>query len=211
MKVISVNVGQPREWRWNGKSRITSIDKKPVSGLVRVEKLHLAGDNQANLTVHGGPFKAVYGYASENYTWWREQVPQVEFAYGSLGENLTTEGLTEETICIGDQLRIGSVILSVTQPRMPCSNLQFRFQRADMVERFINSGRHGFYFSVIQEGELEAGSPIEFVKRDENRISIADAVAVYYRRGSADLAERVAKVEALAPQFRAGLAKRAGA
>jgi MOSC domain-containing protein YiiM len=153
----------------------------------------------------------VYGYPSEYYSFWRNHLPEVEFPFGSIGENLTTEGLLDDNAFIGDHLQIGTAVLAIAQPRMPCSNLQFRFQLSDFIEQFVSARRHGFYLSVVQEGELESGQAMQFVHRDPERISIADVVSVYYRRAEPELAERVMSLESLAPQFKSSLAKRASA
>jgi len=133
MKLLSVNVGLPREIEWKGKIVRTSIFKAPVLGRVRVAKLNLEGDQQSDLTVHGGVDKAAYAYPSEHYPFWREQLPGMKLPWGVFGENFTTEGLLEETFHIGDRLRIGSAEFMVTQPRMPCFKLGIRFNRSDMV------------------------------------------------------------------------------
>ena len=145
MKLLSVNVGLPREIEWKGKIVRTSIFKAPVPGRIRVAKLNVEGDQQSDLTVHGGIDKAVYAYPSEHYAFWRHELPGVELPSGVFGENFTTEGLLEETLHIGDRLRIGSSEFVVTQPRMPCFKLGIRFNRPDMVKRFLQSGRTGFY------------------------------------------------------------------
>jgi MOSC domain-containing protein YiiM len=212
MKLVSVNVGQIREVHWNGHTLKSAILKEPVTGPVAVRGVNLEGDTQQNRKVHGGPYKAVYGYASEYYEYWKRELPQVSFPWGAFGENLTTEGLTDETLNIGDHLRIGSVVLQVVQPRMPCSKLQFRFQREDIIGRFIEGRRHGFYFSIVEEGSLKVGDPIEFVHRDPHRVSIADITAAFYRfNEEPELLERIGKVEALAPGMKSQLVRRAHA
>ena len=147
MKLLSVSVGLPREIEWKDKIVRTSIFKAPVSGPVRVAKLNVDGDQQSDLTVHGGIDKAVYVYPSEHYPFWREQFPDMELPWAVFGENFTTEGLLEDTR-IGDRFRIGSAEFVVTQPRMPCFKLGIRFKRPDMVKRFLESGRTGFYLAV---------------------------------------------------------------
>ncbi len=211
MKIISVNVGQAQEWHWKGKSATTAVSKTSVQGHVHIGQLKVDGDQQVNLEAHGGPYKAVYGYASEAYGQWRAQLPGVEIPYGSLGENLTTEGLNDQNAFIGDHLRVGTALLAVAQPRIPCFKLQFRFQREDMIVRFLEIGQHGFYFAVIEEGDIVAGSPIELVHREPHGISIADVVSAYYRRADPELVERVCQLESLAPQFRAKLMMKAHA
>ena len=210
MKVVSVNVGMPREVVWKGSTVRTAIFKEPVDGPVMIRELNLDGDEQADLTVHGGTHKAVYGYPAEHYEYWRRELPDVEFSWGKFGENLTTEGLLEDTLYIGDRLRVGSAILMVTQPRMPCYKLAVRFERDDMIKRFLRSGRSGFYFSVIETGEVRAGSEIEILSRDPNRVSVADIPRLYLgQTRDADLLERATKVSALPESWKAELLLRA--
>ena len=152
---------------------------------------NLDGDRQSDLTVHGGPYKAVYCYPSEHYAHWKRELPDMDLPWGMFGENLTTEGLAEDAVSIGDQFRVGSAVLQVTQPRMPCFKLGIRFGRADMVKRFWISGRSGIYFSVAEEGDVAAGDPIERIARDPQDVSVAAVVRLY--RGdetSADLLQR---------------------
>src|SRR6516225_7231283 len=172
MRIVSVNVGLPREVVWKGINVRTAIFKQPVAGAVAIREPNLAGDRQADLTVHGGSGKAVYAYPAEHYEYWRKQLSDASFSWGVFGENLTTEGLREDTLCIGDLLRVGSAVLRVTQPRMPCYKLQLRFNRDDMIKRFLVSGRTGFYFSVIDPGEVGTGSKLEIMDRDPNRVTI---------------------------------------
>ena len=159
MRVIAVSVGLPREVMWQGRAVQTSIFKTPVSGRVRVGRLNLDGDRQSDLTVHGGADKAVYVYPSEHYAFWREQLGD-DLPWGSFGENLTTEGLDEKSIHIGDRFDIGSASFVVTQPRLPCYKLALRFDRLDIIRLFFESGRLGFYLSVSKEGEIGAGDAI---------------------------------------------------
>src|SRR5215470_8506847 len=137
MKIVSVNVGLPREVVWKGISVQTAIFKEPVAGTVVIRELNLAGDQQADPTVHGGSAKAVYAYPAEHYGYWRKKLPEVSFSWGKFGENLTTAGLTEAALCIGDRLRIGTAVLMVTQPRMPCYKLALRFDRDDIIKSFL--------------------------------------------------------------------------
>ncbi len=177
MRVLSVNVGQPRRVEWRGLHK-TSIFKSPVEGPIEVKTLNLAGDKQADLKVHGGPRKAVYVYPHEHYAYWRQLMPDYHFTPGNFGENLTVEGLTEDMVCINDRLRIGSAVFVVTQPRTPCYKLQVRFERTDMTKLFYDSRRFGFYLSVEQEGVIEAGQPIELVHLPDNAISVANVIGV---------------------------------
>jgi MOSC domain-containing protein YiiM len=212
MNIVSVNVGRPQQFTRKGIPVSTAIFKEPVLGPVAVRKLNLDGDQQADLTVHGGPYKAVYGYAAEHYEYWRNELPEQTLAWGAFGENLTTEGLSEDSLFIGDRLRFGSAQLMVTQPRLPCYKLTLRFDRDDMIKRFLKSHRSGFYFSVVQEGEVSAGSPIEIISRDPNQVTIADISRLYFNEEpDADLLSRALKVSALPSSWRDELSLRAQA
>jgi MOSC domain-containing protein YiiM len=203
MKLISVNVGLPREVTWKGKTVRTGIFKEPVSERVMVRALNLDGDRQADLTVHGGLDKAVYVYPFEHYDYWRSELPDTELTPGIFGENFTITGLREEEVNIGDCFRIGNVTLMVTQPRLPCYKLGIRFGRPDMVKQFLASRRTGFYFRVLQEGEVGAGDTLEMVSRDDNNITVADITQLYVREeDNPDLRQRAAQLEALPKSWR---------
>jgi MOSC domain-containing protein YiiM len=203
MKIVSVNVGTPREVRWKGRSVLTGIFKEPVEGAVKVRALNLDGDGQADLTVHGGRDKAVYAYGSEHYDYWRNDLPEMNLPFGMFGENLTTEGLFEDAVNIGDRLRIGSVLFEVTQPRMPCYKLGLRFGSDDIIKKFLQSERSGIYFAVLEEGEIKVGDAIELVSRDENQITVRDITRLYTtERGNLELLRRAIKVEALPESWR---------
>ena len=174
MKIISLNVARPRLTVYRGTTISTGIFKKPVSGPVVLRSLNLEGDQQADLSVHGGPYKAVYAYPSEHYDYWRNELPGVDLPWGAFGENFTTIGLAESEIHVGDRFRVGSAILMVRQPRMPCYKLAAKFQRDDMIERFLWSARSGFYFSVEQEGAVAARDAIECISQFEEGITIAE-------------------------------------
>ena len=174
MKLISLNVGRPRLTLYRGATISTGIFKQPVSGQVVLRTLNLDGDKQADLSVHGGPNKAIYAYPSEHYDYWRHELPGVDLPWGAFGENFTTNGLAEDKIRVGDRFRVGSAILTVRQPRMPCYKLAAKFQRDDMVERFMRSARSGLYFSVEQEGKVAEGDTIERISQAEEGITIAE-------------------------------------
>lgn len=198
MHVVSINVGRPREVLWRGIPVQTSIFKDPVDASVMIRRLNLDGDQQSDLTVHGGRDKAVYGYAAEHYEYWRQQLPAVSFVLGHFGENLTTQGLSEDTLCIGDQLQVGSAVLTVTQPRLPCYKLTIRFDREDMIKRFLISRRSGFYFSVAHEGEVYPQASIEFVHRDPNQLTVAELNQLYLgKQADPKTLDRALKVDAL--------------
>ncbi len=179
MKVVAVSVGQPREMQWRGQRVRTSIFKTPLSTRVHAAGNNLDGDEQSDLSVHGGPDKAVYAYPVEHYDFWRRELPDAELPWGAFGENLTIEGLLEDAVCVGDRYRVGTTELVVTQPRMPCYKLAVRFGRADIVKRFLQSRRSGFYFAIAREGDVGAGDPIERLASNDRRLTIADVVSLY--------------------------------
>jgi MOSC domain-containing protein YiiM len=188
---------------WRGEPVSTGIFKEPVGGRVTLRALNLDGDRQADLTVHGGPAKAVYAYPSEHYPFWRGELPGVELPWGMFGENFTTEGMSETSVHIGDRFRAGTAELQVTQPRMPCYKLGIKFGRADMLKRFLASGLTGFYFSVTREGEVGAGDPVELIERDPRGVTIADVVRLYVRdRDDVETMRRAVQVEALPDGWR---------
>ena len=206
---MSVNVGLPREVTSHGRVVRTSIWKDPVEGLVHVSSLNLEGDQQSDLSVHGGREKAVYAYPSEHYEYWRRELPGTDLAWAAFGENFTTEGLLEPDIRIGDRIRVGSAEFLVTQPRMPCFKLGVRFGRDDMVKRFLRSGRTGFYLAVVREGEVATGNSLEIVRRDEHGVTVADIASLYSRdKDNEDLLRRAVDVPALPESWKGYLRKR---
>ena len=203
MRLVSVNVGQPRPVQWNEKTVETGIFKDPVTGPVRVARTTLVGDRQADLTVHGGADKAVYAYPSEHYPFWSRELDRAALPWGMFGENLTTEGLDEATVRIGDRFAIGTAELEVSQPRLPCFKLGIKFERADMVKRFLRSGRLGFYLRVRREGVIEAGAPIRPLGGDADAPTIADLAQLEAsRRGDIPLLERAVRTPALTESWR---------
>ena len=198
MKIVSVNVGLPREVIWQGKVVTTGIFKEPVSTPVMMRTLNLDGDAQADLTVHGGASKAVYAYPSEHYGYWRMELPGVDLPWGMFGENFTTEGLFEEAVYIGDKFRIGETEVMVTEPRMPCYKLGIKFGRADIIKRFLASRRTGFYFAVVREGIVSAGDAAELVGREQQEISVVDITRLYaFEKNDLKNLRRAIEVEAL--------------
>lgn len=221
MKILSLNVGLPKPVSWRGRRIMTGIFKEPVEGRVRLRRHNLAGDGQADLSVHGGPEKAVYAYPSEHYPFWRRELELESLPWGAFGENLTSEGWWEDEVHIGDRFRVGGpggVELVVTQPRMPCFKLALRFDSFgrgdDIVERFLESSRPGIYFAIVEEGEIGAGDAMERVHEDERGVTVVDVVRLYLdRKGEADpeLLRRAAEVEALAEGWRDHFRKRLAA
>lgn len=179
MKLLSLNVGLPRLLASKGNTFKTGIFKKPVSGRVMLRTTNLDGDRQADLSVHGGPNKAVYGYPSEHYEYWRGQLPGQPLDWGAFGENFTTEGLLETQVSIGDRYQVGSAVVMVRTPRLPCFKLAAKFQRDDIIGQFLRSGRSGFYFSVAEEGEVGAGDHFEFLGGEDTNLTIAEMLRLY--------------------------------
>lgn len=176
---MAISVGRPRNVQWRGRSVETSIFKSPVTHRVHVASGNIDGDQQSDLSVHGGPEKAVYAYPAEHYDFWRHELPDSELTWGAFGENFTTDGLLEDDVWIGDRYRVGTAELVVTQPRMPCYKLAIRFGQVEMVKRFLQSRRSGFYLAVEREGDVGAGDAIERIARHERRLTVADVVALY--------------------------------
>lgn len=202
-QVLSVNVGQPRAVFWKGRTVVTGIFKEPVAGRIAVRQLNLEGDRQADLTVHGGPEKAIYAYPREYYPFWWEQFPEMEITWGMFGENLTVEGLLDETVHIGDHFQVGTAHVVVTQPRLPCYKLGLKFGRDDILKRFLQSKLTGFYFAVLKEGEVAAGEPIQLLHRDEHQVKVADITRLYREdKRNLDLLRGVLAVETLPEAWR---------
>src|SRR3984893_11345268 len=212
MKLVSVNTGLPREVMWHGRAVTTGIFKQPVDGRVALRKLNLDGDRQADLTVHGGEYKAVYAYPIEHYDYWKKELPDRELPIGIFGENFTTDGLLENSVHLGDQFSMGSAEVIVTQPRLPCYKLGVRFESDDMVKRFLASGRSGFYLGVTREGEVGAGDEIAVLAQDPQGVSIAEITRLYvakrYIQQDADVVRRALQVAALPESWKEYLRER---
>ncbi|MCU1243493.1 MAG: hypothetical protein JWO71_4219 [Candidatus Acidoferrum typicum] len=179
MKIVSLNVGLPRDVMWHGRVVTTGIYKSPVEGRIILRTLNLDGDGQADLTVHGGEYKAVYCYTVEHYEYWKKELPGQELPMGMFGENFTTDGLPENSVHLGDRFSVGSAEVVVTQPRLPCYKLGVRFQSDDMVRRFLASGRTGFYLAVTREGKVGVGDEIKVISRDANAVPVSEVTRLY--------------------------------
>jgi MOSC domain-containing protein YiiM len=211
MKLVSVNTGLPREVMWHGINVTTGIFKEPVQGRVALRTLNLDGDRQADLTVHGGEYKAVYCYPVAHYDYWRKQLAGRDVPIAMFGENFTvadstidfstSEGLMEDSVHLGDRFSVGSAEVIVTQPRLPCYKLGVRFQADDMVKRFLASGRTGFYLAVTREGEVGADDEIKLIGRDPNGVPVSEITRLYIAKRYADddvtSARRALRVAAL--------------
>jgi len=215
MKLLSVNVGRPRAVMQDGDAVLTGIFKDPVKGRVTLRTLNLDGDGQADLSVHGGPTKAVYVYPSEHYDFWKRELPGMELPWGMFGENFTTVGLLESQLNIGDKFHVGSATVTVTEPRMPCYKLGIKFGRPDIVKKFLASERTGFYFRVLEEGAVGADDGVRLIERNNDGLRVSDVTSLYtHEKANLGLLRRAIKVEALPESwksyFQHRLAKLAG-
>ena len=209
MRLISVNVGRPRPVSYQDGVVSTGIYKEPVAGPVWVRRLNLDGDGQADLRVHGGADKAVYAYPHEHYIFWARELGRNDFSFGQFGENLTTEGLFEDAIFIGDIFRVGEALVQISQPRTPCFKLGLRMGDEGFVARFAAANRTGFYLRILEEGRVAAGDVITLAKRAEGSVSVRDVFRLRYSIGGTRAEyERAAKISAFSPSWRAAFEKR---
>ncbi|HEV8428287.1 MAG TPA: MOSC domain-containing protein [Pyrinomonadaceae bacterium] len=209
MNIISINVGLPRLVQRNGEVVSTGIFKEPVTGPVVVRTLNLDGDRQADLSVHGGPEKAVYVYPFEHYDFWKRELPEMELPWGMFGENFTTTGLLETEVNIGDKFRVGAAEVMVTQPRMPCYKLGIRFGRTDIIKRFLRSERTGFYVSVLKEGEVDTRDEFSLIEKNAAGVRVVDITRLYSSdKGNIELMRRAIATEALPVSWREYFLKR---
>ena len=202
-RLLSVNVGLPRDIAWKGRTVHTGIWKDPVRGRCGVRRLNLDGDGQGDLAGHGGEQRAVYVYQIESYRYWQEQLRRTDFVYGQFSENFTVEGLPDDVVCIGDRYQIGSALFEVTQPRVTCYRLGIRMNNPQMPALLTSSGRPGFYFRVLQEGEVGAGDAIMKVGEARERMTVAEINALLYLPGHPrERLERALRIEALSEGWR---------
>jgi MOSC domain-containing protein YiiM len=187
MRLLSLNVGKPQEFNWMGKTIRTSIFKNPVEGRRKVSFLNIEGDEQSDLNVHGGLNKAVYAYDISHYEHWKKILSRDDWQHGLFGENLTTSGLVDEEVRIGDVYQIGSAKIQVIQPRFPCFKLNIRFGLPDMLDRFMAEKRNGIYFRVVEEGSLQVNDEIKLIEQSPHNVTILEYVQCYYSKGSSRL------------------------
>jgi MOSC domain-containing protein YiiM len=203
MNVVSLNVGLPRQIEWRGRVITTGIFKDAVSDVRAVRRFNIDGDGQADLNVHGGKDKAIYAYPSEHYDYWRGAWPRDDYPWGIFGENLSTTGLFEDSVCIGDEFRVGTSRLVVTQPRMPCFKLGIRFADPQIIERFLKSRRSGIYFGIVEEGQVGPGDSIELVSTDKRRLSLTEVLELILDSSPSEgWLRRALSVPALADDWR---------
>src|SRR5262245_10932959 len=203
-RLLSVNVGLPRDIEWKGRTVHTGIWKNPVRGRCRVRRLNLDGDGQGDVAGHGGEQRAIFVYQIESYRYWQEQLKRTDFVHGQFGENFTIEGLSDDATCIGDRYQIGSALFEVTQPRVTCYRVGIRMNEPRMPALLTSSGRPGFYFRVLQEGDAGAGDEIVKIGEAKERMTVAEINALLYSPDhSPDQLERALQIEALSPGWRA--------
>src|SRR5499426_3786741 len=203
-QLLSVNVGLPRDVAWKGRTVRTAIWKNPVRGRSHVGRLNLDGDGHGDLAGHGGEQRAVFVYQIESYRHWQEQLKRTDFVYGQFSENFTIEGLPDDAVCIGDRYQIGSALFEVTQPRVTCYRVGIRMNEPRMPALLTSSGRPGFYFRVLREGEVGAGDEIVKVGEAKERMTVAEINALLYSPNHArDRLERALRIEALSPGWHA--------
>src|SRR5262245_61060245 len=202
-RLLSVNVGLPRDIQWMGRTVHTGIWKDPVPGRCRVSRLNLEGDGQGDLAGHGGEQRAVFVYQIESYRYWQEQLRRADFVNGQFGENFTIEGLPDDGVCIGDRYRIGSALFEITQPRVTCYRVGIRMNEPRMPALLTSGGRPGFYFRVLQEGEVGAGDEIVKIGETNERMTVAEINALLYSpHHPRDRLKRALRIEALSPGWR---------
>jgi MOSC domain-containing protein YiiM/ferredoxin-NADP reductase/ferredoxin len=202
-RLLSVNVGLPRNIEWKGRTVYTGIWKEPVPGRCRVGRLNLVGDGQGDRAGHGGEQRAVFVYQIESYRYWEEQLGRNDFVPGQFGENFTTEGLPDDGVCVGDRYRIGTALFEITQPRVTCYRVGIRMDEPRMPALLTSSGRPGFYFRVLEEGEVGAGDDIVKVAEAKERMTIAQVNRLLYSPPHPrDQLARALRIEALSPGWR---------
>jgi MOSC domain-containing protein YiiM len=212
MKLVAVSVSFPRFIPWGEGGIATGIFKQPVAGRVAVRRTNLDGDGQGDLSVHGGPDKAVYAYPFEHYAHWKRELARDEMPFGQFGENFTVEGLLEDAVRIGDAFRVGTALVQVSQPRAPCFKLGIRMRLPEFPKRFLESGRIGFYLRVLEEGEVGAGDAIEPVSREPDSMTVREIARLYYfGRGDRAGIEKALGIGSLAASWRGGFRERLAA
>jgi MOSC domain-containing protein YiiM len=209
MKLLSVNVSLPKEVPYMGKTTTTGIFKEPVSGRVMLRTLNLEGDGQADLKAHGGTYKAAYVYSMENYDYWKRELGRTDFTFGQFGENLTVEGMLDDAVYVGDQFRVGSALVEVTQPRVPCFKLGIKMGMPQFPKMFLTSGRPGFYLRVLEEGEVGAGDVVAGVKTDPERMTVQEVChLLYFDQENVERAKKALRIRALSRGWRRSFEER---
>ncbi|MBW8057676.1 MAG: MOSC domain-containing protein [candidate division NC10 bacterium] len=209
MKLLSINVSLPKEVPYMGKTTTTGIFKEPVHGRVMLRTLNLDGDGQADLKGHGGIHKAAYTYSTENYDYWKRELGRTDFTFGQFGENFTVEGMLDDAIHVGDVFRVGTALVEVTQPRVPCFKLGIKMGLAPFPKMFLASGRPGFYLRVLEEGEVGAGDVIERITIDSERMTVREVChLLYFDPKNVKGARKALRIQALSPGWRQSFEER---
>ncbi len=202
-RLLSLNVGLPRDVSWRGRTVHTGIWKAPVQGQRMARRLNIDGDGQGDLAGHGGEHRAVFVYQIESYRYWQNELDRTDFTYGEFGENFTVEGLPDNEVCIGDRYRVGGALFEVTQPRVTCYRVGIRMNEPKMAALLVSHGRPGFYFRVVEEGEVGAGDEIVRVMQGPEGMTIAEVDALLYKLGHpADRLGRALRIPALSAGWR---------
>jgi len=212
MRIESIQVSLAKTVDYQGRKVSTGIFKEPVQGSVKVGKLNIEGDQQADLSVHGGEYKAIYSYALEHYDqYWRKQPGFEKLPNGMFGENLTTSGLKESEINIGDKIRFGNVLLEATEPRLPCSKLGVKFSDMHILKQFMQSDRFGIYYRVLEEGEFQPGSPIKFESRHPSSVKVYELIYAHQKKGDyQETLRRLCTLDGLDPSWQDWVQKQIG-
>lgn len=209
MELLAISLAEPKQVEYDGRSISTGIYKEPVEGPVKAGAFGLEGDVQVDLKNHGGKDKAIYVYTVENYRFWERELKKSSFAFGQFGENFTVCGMPDDAVHIGDIFAIGKLVVQVTQPRVPCFKLGIKMGDPSFVDAFLNSGRTGFYFRVLEEGEVNSGDTIVRLQEDEGRLNIRDAMlAIIKGPRQQEIIERALRIEALSESWQESLKKR---
>jgi MOSC domain-containing protein YiiM len=202
-RLLSMNVGLPRDIEWRGRVVHTAVWKEPVRGRRMIRHLNIDGDGQGDLAGHGGEHRAVFVYQTDSYDYWRKELDRTDLAPGAFGENFTVEGLPDAEVCIGDRYRIGGALFEVSQPRVTCYRVGIRLNEPRMAALLVAHGRPGFYFRVLEEGEVEAGDDIVLVEKGAEHMTVAEVDALLYKSGHvADRLERALRIPALSSGWR---------
>jgi len=209
VKLLSVNVSLPKEVPYMNKTTTTGIFKEPVAVRVMLRTLSLDGDGQADLKNHGGIYKAAYAYSFENYDYWKRELGRTDFTFGQFGENFTVEGMPDDAVHVGDVFRIGTALVEVTQPRVPCFKLGIKMGMAQFPKVFLASGRPGFYLRVVEEGEVGAGDVLARVKTDPERMTVQEVChLLYFDQKNLEGAKKALRIQALSPGWRKSFEER---
>lgn len=197
LKVVSLNVGKVKEVTYDGKTIRTGIYKKPIQEPLEAKGINIEGDDQGNRKTHGGIDRAIYSYPMEHYSYWKKQYPTKELPFGMFGENLTTEGLLEKDVKVGDIFKIGTTKIMALQPRMPCYRLGYKFDDEKIIDKFLETDYCGIFYRIIKEGKLQVGDEINLIKSDPDSMTIVEIFYLMQDKGTKDLIQKALNLEHL--------------